>query len=266
MVIVHLAPDHPSHLSEILSRCTKMPVNQVSDGPELKPNCVYVIAPDRELVIKGNAIRSRAFAEPRGRRTPIDGFFRSIAAARGDGFAVVLTGSGADGAVGVRDVKEAGGLILVQDPGEAEFSMMPRSAIATGAADFVEPIAGLAARIAQTSRSKKALRETSEKDAELQVGKILSFLRARTGHDFSSYKAATVYRRIGRRMQVTRQGALADYARYLSETPEEALGERLTPLRPQAGHVLANLVGPLYAEASYRDKEVVRVCMCVCVI
>ncbi|MEL7782519.1 chemotaxis protein CheB [Citromicrobium bathyomarinum] len=222
VVIVHLAPDHPSHLSEILSRFTKMPVNQVSDGPELKPNCVYVIAPDRELVIKGNAIRSRAFAEPRGRRTPIDGFFRSIAAARGDGFAVVLTGSGADGAVGVRDVKEAGGLILVQDPGEAEFSMMPRSAIATGAADFVEPIAGLAARIAQTSRSKKALRETSEKDAELQVGKILSFLRARTGHDFSSYKAATVYRRIGRRMQVTRQGALADYARYLSETPEEA--------------------------------------------
>lgn len=222
VVIVHLAPDYPSHLSEILSRCTSMEVNQVSDGPKLKPNCVYVIAPDCELVIEGNEIRSRPFAEPRGRRTPIDSFFRSIAAARGDGFAVVLTGSGADGAVGVRDVKEAGGLILVQDPREAEYSMMPRSAIATGAADFVEPVAGLAARIAETSRSKKALRETPEKDAELQVGKILSFLRARTGHDFSSYKAATIYRRIGRRMQVTRQENLADYARYLSETPEEA--------------------------------------------
>ncbi|MEW4448827.1 chemotaxis protein CheB [Qipengyuania sp. JC766] len=222
VVIVHLAPDYPSHLSEILAKCTDMPVNQVSDTPELKPNCVYVIAPDCELIVKGNEIRSRPFTEPRGKRSPIDMFFRSIASARGDGFAVVLTGAGADGSVGVRDVKEAGGLILVQDPAEAEFPMMPRSAIATGVADFVEPIAGLAKRIRQTSRSKHELRETPNEDAELQVGKILSFLYARTGYDFSSYKSATVHRRIGRRMQVTRQPALVDYARYLSETPEEA--------------------------------------------
>ena len=222
VVIVHLAPDYPSQLAEILSGCTSMPVLQVSDTPELKPDCVYVIAPDRELVIDGNRVASRPFDEPRGQRTPIDMFFRSVASARGDGFAVVLTGAGADGAVGVRKVKEAGGLILVQDPGEAEFTMMPRSAIATGAADFVEPIAGLAERIAETLKSKRALQRTPEKDAEAQTGKILSFLRARTGHDFASYKSATVQRRIGRRMQVTRQDSLSDYARYLSETPEEA--------------------------------------------
>jgi two-component system CheB/CheR fusion protein len=142
--------------------------------------------------------------------------------ARGDGFAVVLTGAGADGAVGVRMIKESGGLILVQDPKEAEFSMMPRSAIATGVADFVEPITGIVARIAETMRSKRALLETASEEADRQIARILAFLRARTGHDFASYKSATIRRRIGRRMQVTRQASLADYTTYLTENPEEA--------------------------------------------
>jgi two-component system CheB/CheR fusion protein len=197
-------------------------VHQVENSPELKPNCVYVIPPDRELVIEGNQIKARAFQEPRGQRAPIDMFFRSVAVARGDGFAVVLTGAGADGAIGVKKVKEAGGLILVQDPRDAAFAMMPRSAIATGAVDFVAAIPALAVWIAETMRSKKALAETSGEEAELQVARVLSFLRSRTGHDFASYKSATVRRRIGRRMQVTRQPSLADYTRYLIETPEEA--------------------------------------------
>lgn len=222
VVIVHLAPDYPSQLAEILQGATRMSVNQVADSPELKPDCVYVIPPDRELVIDGNHIAARAFEEPRGQRAPIDMFFRSIASARGDGFAVVLSGAGADGALGVRKVKEAGGIILVQDPQEAEFGMMPRSAIATGVVDFVEPIATLAVRIAETSRSKKALARTEGQEADNQIGRILAFLRARTGHDFSSYKYATIRRRIGRRMQVTRQLSLEAYARYIVETPEEA--------------------------------------------
>ncbi|MBF7013806.1 chemotaxis protein CheB [Novosphingobium resinovorum] len=222
VVIVHLAPDYPSQLAEILRAATSMSVNQVEDSPELKPNCVYVIPPDRELVIEGNQIKARNFVEPRGRRAPIDMFFRSIADARGDGFAVVLTGAGADGAVGVRQVKEAGGLILVQDPRDAEFPMMPRSAIATGVADFVEPIRELVVRIAETTRSKQALIDNENEDAENHIARIITFLRVRTGHDFSSYKSATVRRRIGRRMQVTRQTSVADYARYMTQTPEEA--------------------------------------------
>ena len=128
VVILHLAPDHPSMLAEILASVTEMSIHEVDDTPELRPNCVYVIKPDRELVIHGNTIESRPFAEPRGLRAPIDGFFRSVAEARGDGFAVILTGAGSDGAAGVRKVKEGGGVVLVQDPMEAEFSMMPRSA------------------------------------------------------------------------------------------------------------------------------------------
>lgn len=222
VVIVHLAPDYRSQLAEILGAATSMPVNQVEDSPELKPNHVYVIPPDRELVIEGNQIKARPFQEPRGHRAPIDMFFRSVASARGDGFAVVLTGAGADGAGGVRRVKEAGGVILVQDPKEAEFAMMPRSAIATGVADFIEPIEQLVTRIAETMRSKKAFARTEAREAKQQVGRILAFLRARTGHDFSSYKPATIRRRVGRRMQVTRQLSLSDYAHYMSDTPEEA--------------------------------------------
>ena len=222
VVILHLSPDYPSQLTEILGKCTEMTVHQVEDSPRLEPNCVYVIAPDRELVIEDGTIQSRPFHEPRGLRAPIDKFFESVATARGDGFAVILTGAGSDGAVGVRKMKEAAGVILVQDPAEAEFPNMPRSAIATGVADFVEPVAKLTTRIAEILHSKRILVETAETETEQHVARIVAFLRARTGHDFASYKSATVRRRIGRRMQVTRQENLAAYVRYLTENPEEA--------------------------------------------
>ena len=108
VVIIHLAPDHPSSLSEILGGVTRMRVQEVSEtGLRLTRDCVYVIPPDRELVIERDHVRARPFTEPRGHRAPIDMFFRSAAAGRGDGLAVVLSGAGSDGAMGVRAVKEA---------------------------------------------------------------------------------------------------------------------------------------------------------------
>ena len=222
VVIIHLAPDHPSHMSEILTGRTAMPVHQVTDSPQLHPNCVYVIPPDRELVIEGNDVRAREFTQPRGRRAPIDVFFRSVAAGRGDGLAVVMTGAGSDGAVGVKAVKENGGVIFVQDPSEAEYPMMPRNAIATGVADFVGPVHYLVERIVEVVRSKMALRDLREDEAGEALRHVLGFLQARTGHDFTNYKRSTVLRRIARRMQVARLDSLADYARYLHESPEEA--------------------------------------------
>ncbi len=222
MVVVHLAPEHPSALAEILDNVTDMPVHQVGDTPELSPNCVYVIPPDRELVIEGASITSRPFTEERGRRAPIDLFFRSIAEARGDGMAVVLTGAGADGSVGVAAVKEAGGVIFVQDPKEAEFPSMPQSAIATGIADFIAPIPQLAQRMAEVARSKEAVRSLDQDGAANELRRIIGFLLVRTGHDFSSYKRATAMRRVLRRMQVRRVNTLADYAQMLQEEPEEA--------------------------------------------
>ena len=257
VVIVHLAPDHPSALSDILGSVTKMSVHQVTDTPKLRPNCVYVIPPDRELVIRDDDVHARPFSEPRGRRAPIDMFFRSVAAGRGDGLAVVLSGAGSDGAQGVRAVKEAGGVVFVQEPSDAEYPMMPRSALATGVADFVAPVPRLVERLVEVAHSKAAVRELDLEGAEGDLRRIVAFLRSRTGHDFSSYKRATVMRRVTRRMQVTRRADLGEYARYLVENPEEAqelFGDLLISVTqffrdPAAYRVLTEqAIGPLFEE------------------
>ncbi|WP_363351891.1 CheR family methyltransferase [Methylocystis echinoides] len=222
VVVVHLAPDHPSALSEILATRTTMPVRQVEVSEKLKPNCVYVVAPDRELVIDGDDVKARAFSEPRGRRSPIDLLFRSVAACRRDGVALVLSGSGSDGALGVRAMKEAGAVVFAQEPSEAEYPMMPENAIATGVVDFVAPIAELTVRLAEMAHRKMAFRQTSKEDTEQKIRQIVAFLRRRTGHDFSNYKAATITRRVTRRMQLTRQANLEDYNKYLQSNEQEA--------------------------------------------
>ena len=223
VVILHLAPDQPSSLRDILGLCTRMPVLQVQESPVLRRDCVFVIAPDRELVIEGDNVSARPFSEPRGRRAPIDMFFRSIASARGDGVAIVLSGTGSDGAVGVRAIKEAGGVVMVQDPAEAEFPSMPQNAIATGAADFVLPLARMAKRLRDVAHSKEAVRSLDmDEPAAHELRRIVAFLRSRTGHDFSSYKRATVMRRVKRRMQVSRVDTLPAYAEFLQNSPEEA--------------------------------------------
>src|SRR5262245_55239436 len=120
VVIAHLDPDKRSELSNILSLRTRMPVVQVEDNEKLKADHVYVIPPDRRLQLVDHEISALEFDEPRGQRSPIDLFLRSVAERLGDGFAMILSGAGSDGAIGVRAVKEAGGIILVQDPAEAE--------------------------------------------------------------------------------------------------------------------------------------------------
>lgn len=222
VVIIHLAPDHPSALSDILGSVTNMKVLEVNDSPELRSNCVYVIGPDRELVIDGDNIAARPFANPRGMRAPIDMFFRSVASARGDGLAVILSGTGSDGTLGVRAIKDGGGVVLVQEPNDAEFAMMPRNALASGVADIVAPIPRLVERIVEVVQSKEAVRSLSQDSAHQQLQRIIGFLHARTGHDFSSYKRASVMRRVARRMQVTRCSSLSNYASYLTDNPEEA--------------------------------------------
>ena len=144
-------------MGEIIAARTCMPVGQVANSMWLEPNRVYVIPPDRELVIAGDDLTARPFAEPRGRRSPIDMFFQSVASGRDDGIVIVMSGSGSDGALGARAIKEAGGVIFVQDPGEAEYPQMPQSAIATGLVDYVAPVARLATRLAETIRNKDAL-------------------------------------------------------------------------------------------------------------
>ncbi|MBV8653495.1 MAG: PAS domain-containing protein, partial [Alphaproteobacteria bacterium] len=150
-----------------------------------------------------------------------DSFFRSLAAQHGDGFAIILTGGGSDGAVGVKSVKEAGGIILVQDPAEAEHPSMPRSAIATEVADFVLPVRQLADRLVALIDTKDHV-AASPPGEEEYLRRVLAHLRVRTSHDFSHYKRSTIMRRMQRRMQVARRETLEDYFSYLRENPDEA--------------------------------------------
>lgn len=223
VVIMHLAPEIRSELTHVLATHTDMPVVGVTAKMPLRPDHVYVILPDRQLQISDHEISAIPFEEPRGQRAPIDGFFRSLAAQHGDGFAVILTGAGSDGAVGVKAVKEAGGIILVQDPAEAEHPAMPTAAISTDVVDFVLPIRQLAERLSELIRTKDhAAQSQRTADEEDNLRRILAHLRVRTGHDFSHYKRSTVMRRLIRRMQVTRKEQFEDYFSYLRDHVEEA--------------------------------------------
>src|SRR5262245_35352155 len=168
VVIVHLDPEHASDLSRILAARTKMPVIEVTQDEPIEADKVYVIPPNRRLLVSAERISSAPFDEPRGQRAPIDMFFRSVAEQHGDGFAIILTAAGSDGAVGVKAVKEGGGLILVQDPNEAEYPSMPRSAIASGVADFILPVKEIAACLPELVRKKMQLNaeDLAEKDEQ----------------------------------------------------------------------------------------------------
>jgi two-component system, chemotaxis family, CheB/CheR fusion protein len=274
VVIVHLAPDRKSELPGILGRSTPMPVTQVGDHDkiELQPNHVYVIAPDRKLEITDTSVGASSFEQPRGQRAAIDLFFRSLAERHGDGFAVVLSGTGSDGAVGAKAIKEGGGVVLVQDPNEALHGDMPRAAIATGVADLVLPIRELTARLSEMARNKHRIipmvRAATEAgsmppDEAEALEAILGLLRQRTGHDFSKYKRTTILRRLSRRLQLAHRSTIAEYLKYLrAHEPEvkalfdDFLISVTTFFRdPEAWAALqAKVVGPLVERTEANEQ------------
>ena len=223
VVISHLDPTHRSELGPILARHTLMPVHEVQEPRAIEGNHVYVIPPGRKLVIVDHGIATRKFDEPRGQRAPIDQFFRSAATSKGDGYGVILSGAGADGSVGIKSIKESGGIILVQDPNEAEYPSMPRAAIATGCADAVLPMRDLARRLTEFIRNRQQiLPESFDASGQEAVRRVLAYLSVRTGHDFSGYKRATVMRRLTRRMQLNRIDRVDQYLAFIKDNPDEA--------------------------------------------
>ena len=262
VVIMHPPPDEPHPPAEGLARHTRMPVRTVTDPARLAPNCIYVVPPDRELVVEDGEVATRPFSEPRGLRAPIDAAFRSVAGALGDGVGIVLSGGGSDGSVGVRAIKEAGGIVLVQSPAEAQHTGMPRSAIATGVADFVLPVRGIAEQAAAVARSKRAAPAIDSDEAAAALRRIAGRMHARTGHDVSGYDRATMTRRVLRRMQVTGLVDLHAYEALLRDSPHETQAlftDLLVPTTmffrdPDAFEALARDAVPAIVEG--RDAEV----------
>jgi two-component system CheB/CheR fusion protein len=229
VVILHLSPEHESQLAEILQLNAAIPVKQVKDkNIKVKPNCVYVIPPDRSLMMNDGHLSTSPVLSHEERRAPVDIFFRTLAESRESyAVSVILSGTGANGSMGVKRIKEKGGIIIVQDPKEAEYTDMPRNSIATGLVDYVLSVAKIPAQInAYKNQLGKAQiplehEDTPDEADEKALREIFTQLRVRAGHDFSNYKRATVLRRIARRMNVHGLRNLPDYSNFMRARDEE---------------------------------------------
>ncbi|HVG23177.1 MAG TPA: CheR family methyltransferase [Thermoanaerobaculia bacterium] len=226
VVILHLSPEHESHLAEVLQVSASIPVTQVVDAVHVVPDHVYVIPPNRSLAMRDGMLVASAVTSFEERRAPIDIFFRALAETHDSrAVCIVLSGSGSDGSMGLRRVKEYNGLVLVQDPDEAQFDEMPRSSIATGLVDFVLPTAKMPNRITayrdQVFATAPTFDEESDED-ERALTDIFALLRVRTGHDFTNYKRATVMRRLRRRLAIRELAQLGDYVQFLRDVAGEA--------------------------------------------
>ena len=227
VLVQHLAPDHKSILGELIRRYTPMQVFEVEDGMVLQANGAYVIPPNYDMALLQGALHLLEPVAPRGQRLPIDYFFRSLAGDQHElAIGIVLSGTGSDGTLGLRAIKEAGGMVMVQSTQSCEFDGMPRSAIATGLADYQLPPAEMPAQLmAYAAHAFGRLPRTDvpvNPTSESALKKVFVLLRAQTGHDFSQYKPSTIYRRIERRMAVYQIETINGYVKYLQQTPAEA--------------------------------------------
>ena len=228
VVILHLSPDFDSQLAEVLRGTTEIPVHQVTERVRVEPDNIYVVPPDRHLTMSHGYLEVTKNVGSEDRRAPVDIFFRTLAEShRSRAIAVILSGTGADGSMGLKRVKERDGAVFVQNPREAEFSDMPRNAIATDLVDEVLPVAGIPAKIAGYRERFGTVEIALESDARPEdqqqaLREILSQLRVRTGHDFSNYKRPTLLRRIERRINMRGLPDLPSYSAYVREDPDEA--------------------------------------------
>jgi two-component system CheB/CheR fusion protein len=232
VVILHLSPTHESLAASLLQHATPMAVIQVTEAVPVEPNHVYVIPPAQDLSMVDGTIQLQKREDSRARHAPIDLFFRTLAETHGRlAAAVVLSGSGADGASGIERIKERGGVTLVQAPEEAEYASMPRSAIATGLVDYILPVIALPDALVAYWRSAEKINLPEAGTAPAQTAPslntpvalraVFALLRARTNPDFSHYKRPTLLRRIGRRMQVHGLADLPSYVQVLQNEPDE---------------------------------------------
>ena len=225
IIVQHLDPTRKGVMSELLQRATGMKVIQVKDRTRVRPDCVYVIPPNKDMSLLHGVLHLLAPVAPRGLRLPIDFFFRSLALDQpGNSVGVILSGMGSDGTLGLRAIKETAGVVLVQEPATAKFDSMPRSAIDAGLADIVAPADELPGKIlACLQRTPPIVRPEEALEAKTQsaLEKVVVLLRAHTGNDFSCYKRNTLYRRIERRMGIHQIGKMSAYVRYLQENSQE---------------------------------------------
>ena len=260
VVIAHLDPTRESHLTELLSRHTKMPVVEVQGELTVEANHVYVIAPDQSLELEGDMLRPSKPSEPRAQRRPVDVFFRSLAENQKErAIGIILSGTGTNGSAGLRFIKSEGGIVIAQDPATAAYAGMPRSAINTGMVDLVLPPHRMAEALVDVVRHPYLLQPeaVAQPDSDGQLSELLGLLRTQTNLDFQPYRRQTLLRRTHRRMGLHQIEHLSAYLERLRADPQEttALARDLTInvsgffRDPQAWKILdERVIAPLVRE------------------
>jgi len=225
VLIPHLDPTHESLMVELISRDTRMPVVEATDGMAVVANSVYVIPPNKYMTISGGVLRLTGPVERGGPHTSIDLFLRSLANdKREKAVCIILSGTGSHGSLGLKAVKSTDGMAMVQDPNTAEYPRMPQSAIATGLVDFVLPVERMPEALIKYVQHDYVQGTTAGAEGTEgsdDLNQILALLRAGTNFDFRCYRKRMLMRRIERRMGLGHFDQLADYRAFLREHPNE---------------------------------------------
>ncbi|HVZ88194.1 MAG TPA: chemotaxis protein CheB [Polyangia bacterium] len=226
VIIQHLSPDFKSMMDELLARHTALPIHLVEDGMTVEADHVYLIPPKKEMIISGGRLRLSEQDRQQERTLPIDIFFRSLAQDAGTrAAAIVLSGGGSDGSRGIRDVHDAGGLVIVQDIESAQFDGMPRTAAESGIADWVlapqDMPRVLVEHAAHRPEPASEGRADEAQPSAAGVTEVYRMLQEEFGIDFTHYKPSTVTRRIERRLALARSHDLDEYIRRLKSERNE---------------------------------------------
>jgi chemotaxis protein methyltransferase CheR/two-component system CheB/CheR fusion protein len=227
VVVQHLDPTNTDFMSRLLQKVTTMPVAQITRKTRVKANHVYVIPPNKDLLIVGGKLNLKAPTKSDGLRLPIDRFFKSLATDfKTNAVGIVLSGMGSDGSLGLQAIKECGGVTLAQSPALAKFDSMPLSAINAGYVDIVESAKTLAENIVEYAKISNyaltiKLPSSSLAGSVQALDTIFELLKKITGNDFSRYKQSTIYRRLQRRLSLHNIPSIELYAKYLTKNPQE---------------------------------------------
>ena len=223
VLVPHLSPTHDSLMVTLLARSTALPVAEAEEDMVVEANHVYVLPPNTYMTIGGGKLHLTGPVERGGLQTSIDLFLRSLAEdSQEQAIGIVLSGTGSHGTLGIQAIKAQGGMVMVQEPETAGFDGMPRSAIATGQADFILPPEHMAHALVQfTGRVYAPADQSADAVEELHLDQVLALLRTQAELDFRCYRKKTLLRRTRRRMGLNQIDRLPDYLAFLQAYPGE---------------------------------------------
>jgi len=262
VLVPHLAPQYKSHLTEILARCTTLPLCEVKSGDKVQADHIFVLPPNRDLRIRNGVLRLSTVSPKAARRNPIDGFFRSLALDQGPhAVGVLLSGAGSDGTAGLQAIKDAGGTTFAQDPKTAAHISMPHSAAMAGCVDHILSPGGIGRKLGSPGGVGALRREARRPEGDVFPDRILAYLGSMKGIEFELYKKSTLKRRIQRRMVLRRIRNPEKYLAVLKDDPAELDALYLSALisvtsffrEPESFKALKSVIYPrLFKNRSFR--------------